>query len=247
MSFNNNGARPSSPYQYIGSEQHLASLEVENFLRHQNLAREAEARFGQGYAKGHDDGWNAALDVANPRIAALITERNALAERLREQDAKLAALEARVTAQDAAIERRDVSLDKWVAFEGQAKALVGELREANGRLQSRVNELTEQAELKATEFQDLLWRHNQSLVFMNATQNTLRALMRASPSAWEKIQQCLKEHYLAEVGTQQANGLINNDGPHLDEPFGKAYPTSQSLLLDCLWPRTIRNWFPPKS
>lgn len=247
MSFNNNGWMPSAPYQYIGSVHHLREIEGLHEIEQRHLARQAEARFGQGYAQGHDDGWNAALDVANPRIAALINERNALAARLREQDAKLAALEARVTAQDAAIERRDVSLDKWVAFETQAKALVGELREANGRLQSRVNALTEQAELKAIEFHDLLWRHNQSLVFMNATQNTLRALMRASPNAQEKIQQCLKEHYLAEVGTQQANGLINNDGPHLDEPFRKAYPTSQSLLLDCLWPHTIRNWFPPKS
>ena len=99
MSYNNNGGNnnSSNPYNYIGSEAHVRS--IENDAWHDQIAARRNSKRAysngksEGYSNGYSNGWDDAVSEGNAIIALRKSEIVKLQEQNQLQANRIAALE----------------------------------------------------------------------------------------------------------------------------------------------------------
>lgn len=189
--------------------------------------------YAQGRDEGYREGWDAAIARGNEEILkqlaftrAHIADKEALAQRIAEQNALIEALRSRL----GEIERMNESLKRG---DGGLRTLLAEQTEANARLRAEHKDLDRKLQTLAEDFNQHIWKYNRNMVFLSAARATLGDLTAENDAPANRVRALFAKEYRNQVDSALEKKTISAP-PEQDEVFAQTLPKTHRFILDML-------------
>jgi hypothetical protein len=266
MSYNNNGGNNngSNPYNYIGSDAHVRSLENDARVSSHNADVDARARarraFANGESEGYGRGWDDAVIEGNAVIALRKSEIVKLQEQNQLQANRIVALENQYME---TVRECEDAIEKWESHSNKLKAMVLEQRatleaaanetttlkglltsltEANQRLNHQITEQQSNHSSATTETAKKLALHERNHIFIHAITRALDDLLTDESGAIATLKKAFQDHYPDCVLEAQQASLIEHQLEH-DAEFASNSPVIRQAILRLLDDTTADSLF----